>query len=50
MDTPLRLIVVKTKTEQPKEFWFVTNDFSLSAKEVAQAYRRRWDIEVFFVL
>ncbi len=48
VDTPFRLIIAKTKTEQPKEFWFITNDFDLSAKEVAQAYRRRWDIEVFF--
>lgn len=48
VDTPFRLIIAKTKTEQPKEFWFITNDFVLSAKEVAQAYRRRWDIEVFF--
>lgn len=48
VDTPFRLIIAKTKTEKPKEFWFITNDFDLSAKEVAQAYRRRWDIEVFF--
>lgn len=48
VETPFRLIVAKTKTEDPKEFWFITNDFDLSAKEVAQAYRRRWDIEVFF--
>lgn len=48
VETPFRLIVAKTKTENLKEFWFITNDFDLSAKEVAQAYRRRWDIEVFF--
>ncbi|SMC34536.1 IS4 family transposase [Cellulophaga tyrosinoxydans] len=48
VETPFRLIVAKTKTEDLKEFWFITNDFDLSAKEVAQAYRRRWDIEVFF--
>lgn len=48
METPFRLIVAKTKTDNPKEFWFITNDFDLSAKEIAQAYRRRWDIEVFF--
>ena len=48
VDTLFRLIVAKTKTEQSKEFWFITNDFDLSAKEIAQAYRRRWDIEVFF--
>jgi hypothetical protein len=48
VETPFRLIVAKTKTEQPKDFWFITNDFDLSAKQVAQGYRRRWDIEVFF--
>lgn len=48
VETPFRLIVAKTKTDQPKYFWFITNDFDLSAKQVAQAYRRRWDIEVFF--
>ena len=32
----------------PKSFWFITNVFDLSAKEIAKAYRRRWDIEVFF--
>ena len=30
------------------EVVFITNNFELSAKEVAEAYRRRWDIEVFF--
>ena len=27
---------------------FITNDMELPAKEVAEIYRRRWDIEVFF--
>jgi hypothetical protein len=45
---PFRLIVVQSKKEPEKQFWFITNDFKLSAKEIAQAYRRRWDIEVFF--
>lgn len=48
VETSFRLIIVKTKTDDRKDFWFITNDFDLSAKEVAQAYRRRWDIEVFF--
>ena len=26
----------------------LTNEFDLSAKDIAQGYRRRWDIEVFF--
>jgi len=48
VDMPVRLVIVRCKTEQSKEYWFLTNDFKLTAKEIAQAYRRRWDIEVFF--
>lgn len=48
VETPFRLIVAKTKTEDSKEFWFISNDFDLSAKQITKAYRRRWDIEVFF--
>ncbi|TDD96913.1 transposase [Flavobacterium cellulosilyticum] len=29
-------------------FYFLTNDFELTIKEVADYYKRRWDIEVFF--
>lgn len=43
-----RLVIVQSKDEGGKQYCFLTNDFKLSAKEVAQAYRRRWDIEVFF--
>jgi hypothetical protein len=43
-----RLVIVESKAEEGKEYWFLTNDFKHSAKEIAQAYRRRWDIEVFF--
>ena len=48
VDSPFRLVVVESKTEEAKQYWFLTNDFKRSAKEIAQAYRRRWDIEVFF--
>ncbi|HEY9000299.1 MAG TPA: IS4 family transposase [Mucilaginibacter sp.] len=48
VDCPFRLVIVKSKSEESKEYWLLTNDFNLSAKEIAQAYRRRWDIEVFF--
>ncbi len=48
VDTPFRLVVVKSKAEDQKEYWLLTNDFKSSAKQIAQAYRRRWDIEVFF--
>lgn len=47
-DGHFRLVVVESKSEEGKEYWFLTNDFEHSAKEIAQAYRRRWDIEVFF--
>lgn len=30
------------------EVYFITNDFELTAGQVAEAYKRRWDIEVFF--
>lgn len=48
IEVPFRLIIVQSKDEPEKQFWFISNNFDLSAKEVAQAYRRRWDIEVFF--
>jgi transposase len=47
VDSPFRLIIVKSKADD-KEYWLLTNEFGLSAKDIAQAYRRRWDIEVFF--
>lgn len=47
-EVPFRLIVARGKDDPDKEFWFITNDFDLSAKEITDAYRRRWDIEVFF--
>jgi transposase len=43
-----RLVVVQNKKKPEKVFYFLTNDFELTAKEVADFYRRRWDIEVFF--
>lgn len=48
IENRFRLVVVKNKEQSEKYFWFITNDFELSAKEVADYYRRRWDIEVFF--
>lgn len=48
LEQPFRLIVAKSKEEENKQFWFITNDFDLTAREVVQFYRRRWDIEVFF--
>jgi len=48
VDTPFRLIIIESKIEKGKQYWFLTNVFDLTAQEIAQAYRRRWDIEVFF--
>jgi len=48
VDQPFRLVILKSKAEGEKEYWLLTNDFNLPAREIAQAYRRRWDIEVFF--
>lgn len=47
LDNVFRLIIIESKLDG-KKYWFLTNDFKLTAKEIAQAYRRRWDIEVFF--
>ena len=30
------------------EVYLITNDFGLTAKLIAEAYKKRWDIEVFF--
>jgi len=48
VEQPFRLIVGQSKTDAEKQYWLITNNFKMSAGEVAQAYRRRWDIEVFF--
>jgi hypothetical protein len=47
VEMTFRLIIVESKLDG-KKYWFITNEFKLSAREIAQAYRRRWDIEVFF--
>jgi IS4 transposase len=41
-------VIVKNSEQPEKTFWFITNDFELTAKEVADYYTRRWDIEFFF--
>lgn len=47
VEKDFRLVVIKSE-KQNKEFWFLTNEFELSAREIAEYYRKRWDIEVFF--
>ena len=48
VEEPFRLIIAKSKSNPDKIFWFITNEFELTAKQIAKAYRKRWDIEVFF--
>jgi hypothetical protein len=47
VEKEFRLVVIKNE-KQNKEMWFLTNEFELSAREVSDYYRKRWDIEVFF--
>lgn len=47
IETEFRLVIIKNE-KQNKEFWFLTNEFELSPKEITDYYRKRWDIEVFF--
>ena len=44
---PIRMVVYYDK-ETGNEVSFITNNFEISALEVANLYRHRWDIEVFF--
>jgi hypothetical protein len=43
--TNFRLI---TKKSTEKDIFILTNNFDLTAIEIAEIYKRRWDIEVFF--
>lgn len=42
-----RLIIARLK-EKDEEIYFLTNHVNYSATEVAELYKRRWEIEVFF--
>lgn len=44
---PIRCIKAEKK-ETKEVFWFVTNVTELSAEEITNIYKKRWDIEVFF--
>lgn len=35
LENQFRLVIVKNKEQPQKIFWFITNDFDLTAKEVA---------------
>lgn len=48
-DYPEKLRVVRFRDEEAKKTYeFITNNFSLSAKTIADIYKSRWDIELFF--
>lgn len=47
METEFRFVVIENE-KTDKKFWFSTNEFDLSDKEIAEYYRKRLDIEVFF--
>ncbi|WP_281239040.1 transposase [Flavobacterium praedii] len=47
IENQFRLVIVKNNEQPEKIFWFITNNFELTTKEVADYYRRKWDIEVF---
>jgi len=42
------LRIIKARTTEGKDIYFLTNIEDLSANEVAYIYKQRWDIEVFF--
>jgi hypothetical protein len=44
---PIRMISYHD-SETGKDVEFITNNFEISALEIANIYRHRWDIEVFF--
>lgn len=44
---PIRMVAYYDK-ETGNEVFFITNNFEISALEVANLYRHSWDIEVFF--
>jgi hypothetical protein len=47
VDQEFRMIIIENKSDH-KQYVFLTNDFKRPAREIAEAYRRRWDIEIFF--
>ena len=48
LEQDFRLLIVESKQDPKQHYWLLTNELQVTAQELAQAYRRRWDIEVFF--
>lgn len=46
----VKAVEARPAADKAKELWFITNigEQDLDAGQVAEVYRRRWDIEVFF--
>jgi Transposase DDE domain len=40
--------VVYVDTETKKQYTFITNHFKLSAQTIADIYKQRWQVELFF--
>jgi len=47
LNTPARRVVVN-REDKDTPMVLITNDFSRTAQEIAQLYKQRWDIELFF--
>ena len=45
---PCDLRFIKAKNADQQSLFFLTNIDDLSAQDIGEAYKRRWDIEVFF--
>ena len=45
IEHPFRLLI--TEDRHGKQFWFLTNNLEIKAKDIIDIYKRRWDIEVF---
>lgn len=48
VENPVRVVKISLENDPQKNISFITNNLEASALEIAQSYRRRWDIEVFF--